>query len=235
MLTLAIGVVVLALGLWAVGKFAKADPKLVIRRLSQAGGAVSLAGAAGLAATGRFLAAAPLLFIGLSLLGWLPQSVPSWSGRTTRTAGRVSRVRTALVEMELDHDSGDIRGTVLAGAHEGVALAALDRASLIALLATADEESRSLLEAYLDRREPGWREDIEPDAAARPGRPAGRGGPMTEQEAYQILGLEPGASAADIRRAHRTLMKRLHPDQGGTDWLAARVNEAKDVLLRRHR
>lgn len=234
MLTLAIGVVALVLGLWAMGKFAKADPKLLIRRLSQAGGVVSLAGAAGLAATGRFMAAAPLLFVGLSLLGWLPQSVP-WSGRTTRTAGRVSRVRTALVEMELDHDTGDIRGTVLAGPHEGAALAALDRASLIAILAAADEESRSLLEAYLDRREPGWREDVEPDAAARTARPAGRGGPMTEQEAYQILGLEPGAGAAEIRRAHRTLMKRLHPDQGGTDWLAARVNEAKDVLLRRHR
>jgi hypothetical protein len=145
----------------------------------------------------------------------------------------VSRVRSAFVEMELDHDTGALRGRILAGRHEGVPLDALDVPSLVGLLSEIDPESRALLATYLDRREPSWREHVQGDATAGQGVPPS--GPMTEQEAYQILGIEPGASAAEIGRAHRSLMKKLHPDQGGTTYLAARVNEAKDILLRRHR
>jgi DnaJ-class molecular chaperone len=83
----------------------------------------------------------------------------------------------------------------------------------------------------LDRREPGWREYEERGAGA--GSTAA--GKMSEEEAYQILGLQPGASTEEISRAHRSLIKKLHPDQGGTTYLASRINEAKDVLLRRHR
>jgi curved DNA-binding protein CbpA len=58
---------------------------------------------------------------------------------------------------------------------------------------------------------------------------------MSEDEAYEVLGLPKNATAEDISRAHRGLMKKFHPDQGGTTSLAARVNEAKDILMRRHR
>jgi hypothetical protein len=232
--TLALGLLLLILLLWALGAFAKADTRVVAQVLRVAGGWSALAGAGFLAVRGQFAVALPLGLAGLSLLGWLPWGPAGFGARTRKSPGQVSRVRTAFVEMELDHDSGAMQGRILAGPHEGVALDTLSVPALVGLLATIDEESRALLAAYLDRREPGWRDDVEDDAAAGWGG-ASSSGPMTEQEAYQILGLEAGASAQEIGRAHRTLMKKLHPDQGGSTYLAARINEAKDTLLRRHR
>ncbi len=115
----------------------------------------------------------------------------------------------------------------------GTSLDALERSVLVGLPVEFDEESRNLLAAYLDRRHPRWREDVDDGATAGRRGPT-RSGKMSEEEAYQILGLQPGASADEIGRAHRSLMMKLHPDQGGSTYLAARVNEAKDVLLRRH-
>ncbi|MGA9282352.1 MAG: DnaJ domain-containing protein, partial [Pseudolabrys sp.] len=117
--------------------------------------------------------------------------------------------------------------------YRGTDFGSLDVETLVSVLAEVDEESRALLMAYLDRRDPAWSEHAQADAAARP-RASGTG-KMSEQEAYQILGLQPGATADAISRAHRTLMKKLHPDQGGSTYLAARINEAKEILLRRHR
>jgi DnaJ-like protein len=147
----------------------------------------------------------------------------------------VSRVRTEYLEMELDHDSEAMRGRILAGRHQGASLDALDLATLLELFGEIDEDSRDLLAAYLDRQQPGWREHAQDDAAGERRPRAAAPGKMTEEEAFQILGIEPGASADDIRRAHRSLMKKLHPDQGGSTYLAARINEAKEVLLRRQR
>jgi hypothetical protein len=169
------------------------------------------------------------------MLGWVSIWPATFGARTQKSRGQVSRVSTAFLEMELDHDSGTMCGRILAGAHRGESLDALDPPTLIGLLGAMDADSRDLLAAYLDRRAPEWREHTEHDAAAGNGSRAARGSKMTEEEAYQILGVQPGATAQDISRAHRSLMKKLHPDQGGSTYLAARVNEAKDVLLRRHR
>lgn len=226
-----LGLAVLLLLIWAMYGFARADPKKIVPVVRTGGGIGALAGAAFLAARGQVGLAVPLGLAGLSLLGWIPGAA-SWTRRTQRAAGQVSRVRSAFLDMELDHDTGAMRGMIIKGKHEGVPLEALDIEALAALANEVDEESRALLTAYLDRREPGWREDAQADPAAGAGRP--RGSKMTEKEAYEILGLKPGASAEEIGRAHRALMKKLHPDQGGSTYLAARVNEAKDVLLHRH-
>lgn len=163
-------------------------------------------------------------------VGWM--STGAWRASSRRTPGRRSSVRSAALEMELDHDSGALQGHVLAGRFEGRSLADLDLPDLLQLRGElmSDAESLQLLETYLDGRFAFWREDPQADIGDRQGSPPASGA-MSKQEAYQILGLEAGASAADIRKAHRRLMQRLHPDIGGSSFLAARINEAKDILL----
>ena len=96
-----------------------------------------------------------------------------------------------------------------------------------------DPDGVRLLEAYLDRRFPDWRTADQNDEPAHP-EARSSSATMTKEEAYQVLGLPPGAGPDEVRRVHRTLMKKLHPDQGGSTYLAARVNQAKDTLLDRH-
>jgi len=228
-----LGVVALLLLLWAASAFIKADPKEVARVLRWIGGVAALLLAGFLLFRGQIGIAIPLGAFGLGLLGWTSFWPAPFGARTQRSTGQVSRVRTAFLEMELDHDTGRMHGRVLAGSYQGASLDALDQAALMKLLGEVDDDSRDLLVAYLDRREPGWREHAQHHAGS--GTRPTTSGKMTEEEAYQILGLQRGASTEEISRAHRSLIKKLHPDQGGTTYLAARINEAKDVLLRRHR
>jgi hypothetical protein len=136
--------------------------------------------------------------------------------------------------MRLDHDSGALSGRIVAGPYAGRSLEEFDLDQLLAIPSGFDAESVALLESYLDRRFPTWREHAQGNTARGQRRPA-PSGKMTDEEAYQILGLQPGAGRDEIGRAHRGLMKKLHPDQGGSTYLASRVNEAKDTLLRTHK
>jgi hypothetical protein len=228
-----LGVVALLLLLWAASAFIKADPKEVARVLRWIGGVAALLLAGFLLFRGAIAVAIPLGAFGLGLLGWTSLWPVPFGARTQRSTGQVSRVQTAFLEMELDHDTGRMYGRVLSGSNQGASLDALDQQALMKLLGEVDNDSRDLLAAYLDRREPGWREHAQHHAGS--GTRPTSGGNMTEEEAYQILSLQRGASTEEISRAHRSLIKKLHPDQGGTTYLAARINEAKDVLLRRHR
>lgn len=222
--------------------FTLANPAKLARTLKQVFGLSLLIFAGLMAARGAWLAALPLAMFGLGLVA--PNFLRSgsgfpglggWGGGGAKP-GRRSTVRSAALEMELDHDSGVMSGRILAGRFEGRELARLSTVELKALWREVggDPESRALLEAYMDRRDPVWREDLKGDAAAGQGSPAAAG-PMTEQEAYQVLGLQPGAGEAEIRDAHRRLMKAVHPDLGGSTFLAAKINQAKDRLVGTHR
>jgi hypothetical protein len=246
-----LGGLLLFLGFLALSRgFVRTDPKKLARTLPRVGGIVLIGIAIVLAATGRWAAAMPIGFFGLSLLGFGGIGGLGGLGRLGGlgglgrpggsagggTAPKTSRAASDLVELELDHAAGTVRGTVRAGRYAGQALNALSLEAVIGLWAGAvgDRESRALLEVYLDRREPRWREHLNDGAAGGQGA-ASRTRGMSEQEAYEILGLAQGASADEVRAAHRNLMKRVHPDIGGSAALAARINEAKERLLGGHR
>lgn len=233
-----LGFFALVLTLVALKAYTKASPAALAQIIRRGGGFALMALGGLLLLRGRLDLGLALGGFGFWLMGF---SVP----RGLRNAGAggagVSRVRSAMIEMELDHSTGAISGVILAGKDEGKRLSSLARPALLELYATCqrdDPDGARLLEAYLDRRFPGWRAAGDANQNAG-GFGAGeararRAGTISEDEAYEILGLKKGAAADEIARAHRDLMKKFHPDLGGTTALAARVNEAKDVLMRRH-
>jgi hypothetical protein len=215
--------------------FASTDPRTLVRLVRYAVG-YGLIGIGGvMTLSGRWGLGLPLVAGGISAIS-VGRIGPIDLGGRSRTAGTGSTVRTRYLLLRLDHDSGALSGDILSGAFADRKLDDLGASDLLALrLEIADDgESLALVEAYLDRRIPGWRENVENDAAAG-SRGATDSGPMTDQQAYEILGLSSGASKAEIRSAHRRLMKKVHPDQGGSTFLAAKINGAKDRLLGNHR
>jgi hypothetical protein len=227
-----IGIVALFGVLWLMRKYVQANPTGMAWLVQRVGGLLAMIAGILITLRGGLALGVPLGLMGMGLLGWTRgvSFLPSWLGGPSR----VSRQRTAFIEVAIDHVTGAMRGRVIAGKRAGADLDALDDAALNALMAEIDPASRQLLMAYRDRRSAGRREYAQGGADARQ-RGAASSGKMTEEEAYKFLGLEPGAGAEEIGQAYRRLMKKLHPDQGGPTYLAARINEAKEVLLRRHR
>ena len=173
---------------------------------------------------------APLLAL-LPALRRLRSMVSGFGGPST---ARSSTVDTPFIRMSLDHDTGTMGGTVLQGRFAGMRIDELGRAELLALLRECrmqDEEGARLVEAYLDRSDPGWRDELHGEqTGSAPKTPSAD---VTVEESYAILGLQPGADAEAIKAAHHRLMKQLHPDHGGTNYLATKINRARDVLLHR--
>jgi hypothetical protein len=174
----------------------------------------------------------PYLLRRRGMRGWAQASKP-------RAEGQRSTVRTRFVAMELDHDTGDMDGKILEGPHRGNWLSDLDFDSVLDLLHLAfneDSQSAQVIQSYLDRvHGDEWQERAGEAASDGGGSKSGAvpgTSQMTWDEAYEVLGLQPAASAADIRAAHRRLIREYHPDKGGSDYLAAKINEAKDLLLK---
>jgi hypothetical protein len=230
------GLFLLYLLLVGIKQFSRLSPAVVARVVRHSGGVLGLLGALLLLLRGSLGLASVVAGVALGFAGWnkVRGYAPGFGGSGARA--QRSSVRSAMVEMELDHATGELTGSVLAGPFAGRTLHTLTRADCFELYAAArsgDPDGARLLETYLDRRFAGWRGAGEDQADARSGNSVS--GAMTEQQAYQVLGLLPGAGPEEIAQAHRRLMKKFHPDYGGSNSVAARLNQAKDVLLRRHR
>ncbi len=217
-------------GIWFIRKMAR-TPQTAMPGFMQKAAGVGIMGLAGLLALrGAMQIAVPMFLFGLGLAG-KGQAFPNgFNWGKSKTPGQKSRVATSLLAMELDHDSGGMNGEVLAGVLKGRQLSSLSQQEMISfhgLCKTAGDQSMPLYEAWLDRAQPEWRAAWGGEKSAT----APAGGTMSREEAAAVLGLTVGASAAEIKAAHKRLMKDFHPDKGGSDYLAAKINAAKDVLL----
>jgi hypothetical protein len=242
MIDLLIGAFALVLLLILMHGFARADPKALAKTVRYLGAGALVLAAAYFLVRGIVPAAVLLgsmaygVFTGGRVWpgGWPHWHFPQPGGGPRTQTGQTTRVATEWVDMELDHDTGEMRGRILKGAFAGQSLNQLTDGNTLRFYAeagAADSETARLLEAYLDRRlGADWRSKTAEDKTSSHNRSRSESG-MTRDEAYRVLGLKPGASEHDIHAAYKKLMMNLHPDRGGTDYLAAKINEAKDVLL----
>lgn len=233
-----LGLALLVGGVLGLRWLTTADPGTLARAVKWIGALAIAALVVFLAVTGRFgwaIGAAMALlpwFLRFRLAARMAKNYARAAGGAP--SGRTSDVETRFVRMTLDHDSGDLDGEVVDGPFAGRRLSGMPLGDLVALLQhcwTEDSQSAQVLESYLDRAHPEWREQARAGAADGGGGAGPGTGAMTADEAYRVLGLEPGADEAEIKAAYHRLIAGLHPDKGGSTYLAAQINEAKRVLL----
>jgi hypothetical protein len=229
-------------GLLMAGRwFLNAEPKQILKIIKWAVFGLLILTIGFLALTGRLAWALMSL---PALLPWffraraLTRAAKNFSrmSRSRRGAGtgQTSDVDTQFLRMRLDHDTGQMSGEVIAGPFAGRHLDDLSQNDLVVLLgqlAEQDHESAQILTVYMDRVYPDWRDQAQhQNEGTRTGSGSAN---MSPDEALLVLGLEAGASESKVREAHKRLIANLHPDKGGSSYLAAQINQAKDVLLGR--
>jgi hypothetical protein len=228
-----LALVILAVGALGIAWFLRANPSSLARGMRMVLVVLGAIAVGGMLIFGlRFLPSLlPELFglAGLVITGLIARALrnrPS-GGFSSPGTGRRTEVHTAFLKAWIDHGTGDVGGTVLTGRFAGRTLDRLSDSELLELHeeCRSDADSVRVMEAYLDRRlNVDWRTEKQPP-------PRGPRTDMTREEALAVLGLAEGATEEEIKAAHRRLIRRTHPDAGGTADLAARINRAKDVLV----
>mgnify|MGYP001290057642 CR=1 FL=1 len=228
-------------GLYLVARWwVQAEPRQILKALRWVAVAIGLILLAFIVLSGRWSWLPGLLLFALPWLSRFRAINTMRKNARGPRPGQSSEVSTRFLRMELDHDSGEMTGDVIAGQHEGCRIEKMNLGELIRLwreCAAEDEQSRLVLENYLDRGHPEWRRVAgagprEEASGGRSDSPWTTTG-MSADEACEILGVAPSATSEDIESAYRRVMKSAHPDHGGSDWMAAKVNQAKDILLGR--
>ncbi len=245
MLFFLLGLAILALSLLVINWLAHTTAENVKKMFGAFSAILLLVLTILLLATGRFLAALPSAIMAITVYRRyrkafkIYQGARDWMGRgpgqTSSGDPSSSEVRTSHLSMFLDHRSASLDGEVLQGHFQGKKISEMDEADLFRLLEellSVDGEGARLLETYLDRHAaPDWRQRYDGPPAGAKSRSADTGGPLTYKDAYRVLGLNAGASEDEIKTAHKKLMLKFHPDQGGSDYLASKINQAKELLL----
>jgi hypothetical protein len=168
------------------------------------------------------------------ILPWVIRALPFLNKlRERNTQSGQSSIQTNHLSATLDHGSGHIEGKIIEGPHKGWLLSELSIMQLEDLLThyqTEDEESAELLEAYIDQRRQQADQNTEQQRTAN----RAASDQSARAEALAILGLDEGSTEEEVVAAHRSLIQKLHPDRGGNDFLAAKINQAKDILLNKN-